>query len=684
MKRPIFHVGVILSLVTLVVLAYSPGLHGPYILDDEENITLNKAVAVKEITPSSIHDALLSNQSGPFKRPLAALSFALNHYFAGGFDNTLPFKLTNVVIHIINSILIYYLLLLCLRRPALADTLTGRQPLHVAGFGALLWALHPIQLTSVLYVVQRMNSLSTLFVILGLIVFMHGRQAIEESKKYGFPAMASGIAGGALLGIGAKENAALLPLFAFVIELTLYHRNRLTPSARKWLWIFYLLTILLPVTIFISYVVMHPDFFMNSYAIRSFTPYERLLTETRVLWFYLSLLLLPSIQRLGLFHDDIAISHGLLQPISTLPAVLGIFAMLLFALIKFRRYPVASFAILWFLVGHSLESSIFGLEIAYEHRNYLPSFGVIFAAAYIIIKTLSGMSAKKNTAIEAILPSAIILVFGISTWTWANTWKETGTLAEYHALNRPDSPRANNYAANASIREKNDVISAIKYTIKGMQAAPDEAGFYLDMQLFLAYFASEIDSGLVRANIATRGKEFRIAGLPDSIQMRTIDGNIKFIHDSSSARAINELLQSKPISVHGVATMDKLTKCVTEHIALCKPLRRNAIEWLVSAAQNTRTAPEYRALISADAAKLYADIGDYQRALSYITAATQLFPSTVFYRLGKTEYLIKLGRVEEANTMLNSIEESGIPSGEDLETIKLLRKMQAGIPANRY
>ncbi len=684
MKRPIFHLGVILSLVTLVVLAYSPGLHGPYILDDEENITLNKAVAVKEITPSSIHDALLSNQSGPFKRPLAALSFTLNHYFSGGFDNTLPFKLTNVVIHIINSILIYYLLLLCLRRPALADTLTGRQPLHVAGFGALLWALHPIQLTSVLYVVQRMNSLSTLFVILGLIVFMHGRQAIEESKKYGFPAMASGIAGGVLLGIGAKENAALLPLFAFVIELTLYHRDRLAPSARKWLWIFYLLTILLPATIFISYVMMHPDFFMNSYAIRSFTPYERLLTETRVLWFYLSLLLLPSIQRLGLFHDDIAISHGLLQPISTLPAVLGIFAMLLFALIKFRRYPVASFAILWFLVGHSLESSIFGLEIAYEHRNYLPSFGVIFAAAYVIIKTLSGMSAKKNTAIEAILPSAIILVFGISTWTWANTWKETSTLAEYHALNHPDSPRANNYAANASIRQKNDVVSAIKYTIRGMQAAPDEAGFYLDMQLFLAYFASEIDSGLVRANIATRGKEFRIAGLPDSIQMRNIDGNIKFIHDPSNARAINELLRSKPISVHGVATLDKLTKCVTEHIALCKPLRHDAIEWLVSAAQNPKTAAEYRALISADAAKLYADIGDYQRALSYITAATQLFPSTVFYRLGKTEYLIKLGRAEEANAMLNSIEESGIPSGEDLETIKLLHKMQAGIPANRY
>ena len=684
MKRPIFHLGVILSLVTLVVLAYSPGLHGPYILDDEENITLNKAVAVKEITPSSIHDALLSNQSGPFKRPLAALSFTLNHYFSGGFDNTLPFKLTNVVIHIINSILIYYLLLLCLRRPALADTLTGRQPLHVAGFGALLWALHPIQLTSVLYVVQRMNSLSTLFVILGLIVFMHGRQAIEESKKYGFPAMASGIAGGVLLGIGAKENAALLPLFAFVIELTLYHRDRLAPSARKWLWIFYLLTILLPATIFISYVMMHPDFFMNSYAIRSFTPYERLLTETRVLWFYLSLLLLPSIQRLGLFHDDIAISHGLLQPISTLPAVLGIFAMLLFALIKFRRYPVASFAILWFLVGHSLESSIFGLEIAYEHRNYLPSFGVIFAAAYVIIKTLSGMSAKKNTAIEAILPSAIILVFGISTWTWANTWKETSTLAEYHALNHPDSPRANNYAANASIREKNDVVSAIKYTIRGMQAAPDEAGFYLDMQLFLAYFASEIDSGLARANIAARGKEFRIAGLPDSIQMRNIDGNIKFIHDPSNARAINELLRSKPISVHGVATLDKLTKCVTEHIALCKPLRHDAIEWLVSAAQNPKTAAEYRALISADAAKLYADIGDYQRALSYITAATQLFPSTVFYRLGKTEYLIKLGRAEEANAMLNSIEESGIPSGEDLETIKLLHKMQAGIPANRY
>src|SRR5437667_12702681 len=84
------------AVILAVVLVYLPGLHGPFVLDDGENITLNPAVALTTLDVHALADAALSNESGLFKRPIAALSFALSHYFAGGFDSTFGFKATNL------------------------------------------------------------------------------------------------------------------------------------------------------------------------------------------------------------------------------------------------------------------------------------------------------------------------------------------------------------------------------------------------------------------------------------------------------------------------------------------------------------------------------------------------------------------------------------------------------------
>ena len=49
-----------------------------------------------------------------------------------------------------------------------------------------------------------------------------------------------------------------------------------------------------------------------------------------------------------------------------------------------RRRAMWSFGLLWYLVGHSLESSLLSLELVFEHRNYVPSFGILFAGAYYL------------------------------------------------------------------------------------------------------------------------------------------------------------------------------------------------------------------------------------------------------------------------------------------------------------
>lgn len=620
MARLISHAAVILSLIFLLILAYFPGLHGPYVLDDEPNITSVRAIALKEITWDGIQKALWSNDSGPLKRPLAALSFALNHYFAGGFDDTFPFKLTNVAIHIFNSILVYFLALRLVHSPALIAGLGDKQKLQVAGLAATLWALHPIQLTNVLYVVQRMNSLSALLVILGLIAYIHGREKLEKSEPAGFMLMGAGLVIGTLLGLGAKENAALLPLFAFVIEVTLYRSDCLNRPVRKRLAIFHFFLVLVPAAMFIGYLATHPDFVMHTYAQRNFSLSERLLTEARVLWFYLSLILVPSTHRLGLFHDDISLSTSLLDPACTLPAVAGICAAAAFALILRRKYPLAAFAILWFLVGHSLESSIFGLEIAFEHRNYLPSLGIIFAATYTIVHFLQKTTG--NSKATTGFPVVIIMVFGFGTWSLAGTWKDFYTLAEHCVTNHPNSPRANNLAAHASILEKNDAIAAVRYILNGIHAAPHEAGFRMDLQLLLAQFSLKVTSAVAASGASADDKPVLVAGMPDSIKVSSNGGIINYYHESSNDEVIKTLLKERPITAHTIMTLNNLFTCVISNTAYCRPLAGNVLEWHVIAAKNTMTTDSYHRLILSNTARLYAESGDFQRAIGSITTRT--------------------------------------------------------------
>src|SRR3989344_2713032 len=104
------------------------------------------------------------------------LSFALNHYFAGSFNDSTPYKLTNIVIHAVNGLLLFWMMSLVflrltqLRPSAQLRTGINRNTyLVLASIVAVLWVMHPIQLTSVLYLVQRMTALSGLFTLLALI-----------------------------------------------------------------------------------------------------------------------------------------------------------------------------------------------------------------------------------------------------------------------------------------------------------------------------------------------------------------------------------------------------------------------------------------------------------------------------------------------------------------------------------
>ena len=271
-------------LLALAVAVYVPGLNGPFLLDDRENITAAPALRMTTLSLPGIRDALFSWGEWTPHRGLARLSFALNHYFSGGRFDVFAFKLTNVVIHLINGLLVYWLSVLLLRRYAGV----ARAPSAAAGWSAMqsylpllvaaLWVLHPIQLTSVLYVVQRMTSMSAMFVLAGLLLFVVGRIRLESGRASGMAWMFAGLAGGVGLGYFCKQNAVLLPFYAFLVELFFFRHEGLPLAVRRRLYAFYALTVGLPVLAGLLGLVFAWDVIAEGYVYRDFTPLQRLLT----------------------------------------------------------------------------------------------------------------------------------------------------------------------------------------------------------------------------------------------------------------------------------------------------------------------------------------------------------------------------------------------------------------------
>src|SRR5690606_22250451 len=158
-------------------------LGGDFIFDDWSNILQNERLQVDHVSSEAIWQAALSGDSGPLKRPVSMLSFWANYYTTG--LNPFFFKVTNLLIHLGNVLALFMLAGLLLRAPALRAT-AAIEPVSVALIVATIWLVHPLNLTAVLYIVQRMTSLSATFVILALVCYVVGRHRLLEGKK-GFP-----------------------------------------------------------------------------------------------------------------------------------------------------------------------------------------------------------------------------------------------------------------------------------------------------------------------------------------------------------------------------------------------------------------------------------------------------------------------------------------------------------------
>jgi hypothetical protein len=426
------------AICLLTVVIYVPGLSGDYMFDDMSNLLHNPQLNIESLDMESLQGAVFSSNSGKLRRPVSMLSFTLNRYFFG----IAPYshKVINLIIHLLTGIGLYLLSRLVMRsyrqyrHPELSDNTLKWLPLVVAG----LWLVHPLNLTPVLYIVQRMTSLAALFTVLGLCLYMAGRIRLLDGKS-GLPLILTGLILFGGLAVFSKESGALLPLYMLVLELTLFRFRDKQGKPEIPVISFFAIAVAVPAGLVLLFLISNPNFITGGYAYRNFNLEERILTEGRVLVFYLKSILIPSVSELGLFHDDIAISHGLFDPPATLYSLMALGGMLLGALLLLGKQPLVSLGILWFFTGHLMESTIIGLELVHEHRNYLADYGIILAITALITQL---PLRKLGTVIRIATPAVFLMLYSYTTWVRATQWSDVVSQAAYEARHHPQSYRA--------------------------------------------------------------------------------------------------------------------------------------------------------------------------------------------------------------------------------------------------
>ncbi len=413
MKNIKLNIIVILILAVVAAVAYSSSINSSFHFDDVNNIADNADVKITDLSYGSLKKAALTNVAG--LRPVSYLSFALNYYFGG--LNTTPYHVVNVIIHVVNAFLIY-LIILALFSTAGLDEAQEKRLKVSAFFTALIWLAHPLNSQSVIYIVQRMVLLMSMFFLLAFLSYTKWRR----DKRVGYLIMTGVFFALSLL---SKQNAAVFPAVIILYELVFIRKGSLKNITRGEKIFAGVITMLVALTFFLFRGEL-VDSILEGYKVSGFSMYERVLTQFRVLVDYIVTLILPLTSRLCVTHSVVK-STSLLTPITTFLSLIVLLAMLFAAISRMKKSPYLSFAILWFFILLSVESTIIPLMMKFDHRMYMPSIFLIGVAVDFVVRqyyTKSGYAVIIALCVISLTFSAITYKRGFVWQSESSLWKD--------------------------------------------------------------------------------------------------------------------------------------------------------------------------------------------------------------------------------------------------------------------
>ena len=428
------------SLIAIIIVTvYSNSFDATWHLDDYDNIVKNPGIHLTDLFPNSIIQSFHASIDGglylgkTLYRPIAMSSFALNWYW--GQNDVFGYHVVNVIIHIFSSIFLFLAVQSLLKAKSLSvesDSIRYQTALLCA----VIWAIHPIHTSAVTYIVQRMASMGGLFYIMGL--FFYVKIRLAQSPRLVTVLFCVGYIMAFALGLLTKQNTILLPASTLLMEFVFFQNISARSLFRPQL--IFLMAGIISFLVFSAIIWTGGDLpsLFSGYSTRPYTPIERLMTQSRVVCMYLYQLIYPIASQFSVEHD-IVISKNLFSPWTTLLSIGFIISLIFLALMLLKQHPLLAFAILFFFINHSVESTILNLELIFEHRNYIPSMFLFLPVSLWVITMLNQYMQKKEKralfGLMFVLITIVTSAFGFGTYIRNMEWKTEKSLWEA-ALNK--------------------------------------------------------------------------------------------------------------------------------------------------------------------------------------------------------------------------------------------------------
>lgn len=415
----------LVSVLVIIYLIYLPGTYSPFQFDDHANLS-----GLHIENQQDFKQFVFGNNSGPTGRPVSMASFVINDSQWPGFAP--DFKRTNLLLHLTTGlILIWFSYLL------MAFFYQKQTAIVIASVLGLLWMTAPMHTSTVLYVVQRMTILASMFGLLSGVLYLKFRLALSEQCH---PMIIMGLLAGAVasfvLALLSKESIVMLPLVLLVLEWTVLSKHVATIRWQQGL--IYSVALAMAVGI-VAYHLLHLNGILYSYEVRAFSAIDKVSLFPVALGSYGAQFFSIDSRLPSLFHDDFfRLYAGNYLLIVTGWIVLLL--LLLVAVIARKRIPLFTLGVFWYVALHALEAGIIPVEPYFEHRNYLASVGLLIGL-FGVLAFLGKQRFKLAWIIAAVLLVINIGFLVLSSVTWSNF-----TLLGYTwSVQHPQSLRSQRY-----------------------------------------------------------------------------------------------------------------------------------------------------------------------------------------------------------------------------------------------
>lgn len=621
-KTSIF-IPALLAAATLIV--YWAGLSGGFLFDDFPNLVLDPDWKATRLDWAQLERALLHGIASPTGRPLALISFAVNHALTA-MD---PFwlKFTSLLFHIGNGLLVWLFCRWLFTRLPL-KRMNSAPSIWAATLVTAAWLLHPLQVSSVLYIVQRMELGAATGILLSLLAYARARDR-QISRQRSWPWLLAA-AGALLLGLGFKETAVLAPGFAFLLELfVLRFAGAGGRTSRGWV-LTYSLGLVAAGAVFVLFVL--PLTGPESYAIRDFDRGERMLTQLLALALYIQQILLPLPETMTFYYDNFRISRGMFSPPATAAAAILIAALLGLTAVCWRRWPLVGLGIGWFFMAHVLTSNVLPLELVFEHRNYLALLGLLLA----LVQPLHALGRHLHADARGVLAVLPVLTLAVLCTVQAATWGDPLRLAWTLENRNPDSPRATYGLGKELLLQSRDDPAAPAWSLARAQ--------------FMRAADLSVKSALPMQGVI----------LMDGRQGRPIP--------AEQWQKFRDVLNSRPIGFEGLGALYAVSNC--RITGACKFVDQELLRTFLVTVSCNPFNPEVHTLYANFAWNV---LDDETLAISLQREAVRLSPNHAAFRFALAKFLLASGdttQVDEGRKLartLRSEKRDLSPSSEERE-----------------